>query len=696
MRFRLPLWAVLLLCPFLYAPLVVDSYPIRRSEDLDYTYFALVRYAADLPGSLWQFWTHHIGIGSPWMLPNGPIYSPHIFLWNTTPIFTAVAITACSHLVLGAFFFARVAKLLGLSQNGVALATFSFILAPANEYIFHADALCGFLSWTLLPVVLFYLMRLLLAPSLIHSLKLGVVVGYTVLNGHVGISITHSVPFCIIALLHFRPKRFLLLLVSGAVAACMAADKLGLLLAELRRFAPDLPRHQDALSSDYVFLLWSYLLRPIPLALSSVGSYVDLIAGSRTLSLGPIFGLAALCGLFLRPLGQNMGYAKVGFVSSVLLMLAPLAYLPGVFSANWTFRDPAFCFGVLLAIAALEKFHLSVRGASLSKAVCLIHAGLFLLAGLCQTYGTYLSRQGRQFTVAEYNATAIPAANKYLALIQAALEGTDSRRFALTGRASEMVDREGLVDQGGLSNVAITSNFYDVSFIAKGISYDSVQKSLSLPYGAISGDCFKDWRVVGGCEDWVVNDQDRLSLLGIGAVVAVPGEVVTAAHLKSIGTLKGRYGFELQVYRNEAQIGQGIFTNITTLPQRAACDHHGFICSDISGLGVSNQRVVISEGLDSLDVRFPSSPEARTLILPHLFREEWQAQSSATRIPIKSWQGLLSLDVPPGVESVKLYYRPRIQWVLRLVTYVSSLTAFGWILILLLGKWIRRCAHSHL
>jgi hypothetical protein len=705
-----PIIAVVLLYSTLAVlPYFIPGAAVLKSEEFEFSLIPAILFAKQVIAGKSIYWSHAIGLGSPWPIPVGITHSPMTLLLPSMAPMTATGCIALVHLAAAGISFGALALRMGLSTPITIVSVLSVVGSSALEFLFVSDATSAFLTWTALPVALLC-MQILLTSSdrtgvIVASIALGLTLGYAVLNAHVGLLSSYCVGLALFVLGTGRraAARLPYLILAAVIGMCVGAEKLVLLAAETMRFPADVTRFQAGLPGGIRGALWGAFIRPFfapaPEHLVNLkqffSGYINANMTVRTVGFGAVFGVVALfCSFRLvwtdwrwRPFG-------VMFAGGITLLLIPPSWLPKAVSGVFPIRDVVTIAGVLLAAGCFQRWLESglsrrwVNGALVVQATLVVFNAFPLVAG-----SEFVVSRGI-FSVRTYNDLInLDIPTPYIrALNEAVGPGTQTpRRFVVSAHSSWLLDRETMVDQGAVANISIAHGFSEVSFIAKGISFDTIRRSQSVPYGSILGDRISNWEWNDYNGDWTYDNDALLSLMGIRAVVTAGGEPVTASGLQKVITLKGRDGYSLDVYsyRNALPLAFFVPPNAADapLPFRSGCDNESLICHDVSSIvAVARSDGMVAEtGDNRITLSFPAAQGEQTVLVSSMYRPGWHAfGSNGQIIPVREWHGLLRLDVPPDETKIEARYQPKLVMIGRalaigsLIVCLLILTGLAW------------------
>ena len=703
------------------APYFINSTPLARTEELDYSIIPLIVYAKQLLHGTVGYWYGNAGLGIPWPVPHTMTHVPTVLLFAFSPVFTAVGITVLFHAAIMGFYALRIADRLEFSKTIAIAFLFTLLAAAPLEYLYVSDATAAYIGWTTLPIAFYYLYELIHVACqrramLKRALALGIIVSYGVLNGHSGIFLTYLIGLGIFVFAHGRVivSRIGWFILAAAIVVAISGEKILFLIQEMAYFPPTVPRLQYWLNSDLKDQLWNLFLKPLFIptlgALSNPGLLVQEFVNanwmSRAVTFGPIFALLAIVGapkISSAPMKRPL---LISFWVCIVLMLWPIFLLPKQISATWTFRDPAILFGTVLAAWTLDERVKRNAPTCWMKPQRLAMAQtiLAIIAAFPFVYGSWFRESPTSYTVEKYNSivASIDNAPIFRELARVLPSKDDShgidhvgRRFLPSSRVKSLMERDEIVDVGGLNNVGIVHDMEEVSFISKGISQDEIHPSQSLPYGLITGEGFRNWRYNDDKRgDWTIQDQALLTFLGIHALVVVTDEHVTIPNLIKGQPIIARDGTILSVYRNDSVLPRAFFVEskqLEAVQPRSNCSATHLTCLDLSTLVPSIKPAVrpvnFWQGQDQIELNFPKAEQIQELILTIMYRPEWTIKPESPSIQPVSYHGIIRIPIPPGVDGLSIEYRPLGRMIARTVSICTVLLAFG---ILIVLNWPRK------
>lgn len=704
-------------------PYWVEGWQLPKTEDFEYTMLPTMLFIRQLAEGAAPWWNPDIALGSPWPIPTGMTHSPFSLLFLWLPPMSVVGAIVAAHALLMGLCGLALFRRFGLTGGVLATALLTLQFSTALEYLYWSDAIAVYVTWTFVPPLFLaadVILRSPLRSALLAALGMGGIVGYLCLNGHIGVLSIYLVGLAafVIADPGRLTRRLPYFLLAVTVAVGMGAEKLAFLLSEMQRFDANALREQQGLHGGIWGLVYNGLLRPLFLpdwryVLEPAGWLSGFVAAnnfSRTLGFGVVFTVLSFAAIvrpsLIRPFGGVYRSVAVTFITAVLLLLWPTVWLPVIISATWPLRDIAMLMGLILAGQAFTALVSPIQnrlGPQAPSRLLVLQLLVTLGSALALIAGpNWLITRGKE-TTGFYNGIASAANDTpYSKTLIAALgqDGTPGGRFVVTGEVERMMDIETLVDVGAINNIGLVHGLAEVSFIAKGVSYDTIRPSQLVPYGTIAGDRMQAWRLEPERDqDWTRDDQALLSFLGIEAVVAADGEPVGAPDLEKVGEFASVDGAAASVFVNKAVLPRAFQLPPDLLDQplgkRPTCsDATGLYCLDLAPI----VRDADSKGIsyratgDQFEIAVTSESEdaGRSIVVTQMFRPEWQldADAIASGAQLGLWNGVMRLDLPPGVESVTAYYRPANLIIARNVTLAT--TALWVAAILAIGSsWLR-------
>ena len=202
----LGLLCIIILCTGLVvAPYLWENYPLPYVEELAYSLYPLIVWSKQV--MQWQVpsWYHAAGLGIPWPVPHTMSHTPFMPLFAYLPVYTAVAISVMGHMMFQGWYVIALCRYFKLSRSITYVTLITILLASPMENLIPFDATAVFLGWTLLPALVYYILQLLepekkKSALFLAALMLGFIMGYVILNAHIGMFLPQAVMLSLLAL----------------------------------------------------------------------------------------------------------------------------------------------------------------------------------------------------------------------------------------------------------------------------------------------------------------------------------------------------------------------------------------------------------------------------------------------------------------------------------------------------------------
>jgi hypothetical protein len=621
----------------------------------------------------WMYWLNNLGFGAP--MPLGvplmfhPVFAPLVAFTSPRVTLTTVWLVQMAVMVV---YFLRLLAATHIQLPGLRLLLTAFLVAsaPSIFYFYQTDWIEYVIAWTLYPVLVFYLRAAILGEARerfwLTALRLGLLFGFWVINGHPGFIITSVLAMTAYVVVAAPPERRVYLCLGTAAALCVAiaSSRMYTLLRELRLFPVT---SEDRGGVDMT---------------SYIGAFVWPFApnGGRAPFVGFGIGAAAIAALgsFARGMDAHLRGCVAAFLVSAVFNVIPSTtwswIVPGI--SPFTFRDPMVFFGLLAGGRVLQRaFQAPQRGYRYAAAILLLLQVIqqwFLLAA--PTLDEPRQRADKlQFYRHQRHAVGLGRV-----LVD------NAQRFGPRIYLSRDVDKvmQGNLSSDGihLSSDLVLLGLNPVNGWFKNVSVAVMQPPMALMESFISGDSN------------VISNPALLDVLGINLVLttehetgAPPGlQVVARPHVHDARLS------DLLVLANADAWPKAVLLPRDAyrleLPIHSGCAHAGAMCRDFEpllrmrlngsvALQVSNGRYV---------AQFPPSDEERLLFISAMYRPEWSATAATRSLPVHPVaNAFLGVTVPPGVTDVTVAFIPRVQMAL---TWFSNLMFAGTAIAVVLSR----------
>ena len=666
-------WAVGLAIVFLL-PLLV--YGVSDDEEVGLGLFASQIHYRALFGGHWLFWLDALGFGSPMPIGQRLDFHPVFALGSLVSLRVALSAVWITHVAVMVVYFQRLAVVFGVrSPLRTILLAFYLSSAPTLLLFFGTDWISMVIGWSLYPVLVFYVWRLVHGEAERHfwlaSLRLALIAGVWMLNSHSGY-LAALAPVLAVYVIASAPsaRAWACLATAGALAAVMSAERVYFLISEMRMFPPDLLRVMHA-----GFSLGDY-------ARAALYPLLGLVTDLRGPFVG-VLGLATLAAIpfVLKRRDANVRACVAAFAAATLLSLAPYAWmLPlRVFSGIWQFRDPALLFGLLACGVFLQRAFERVPARAalalrLLVVVQIVQQGALLWAtsnGYREHLGElqFYRHQGRPAGVARVLTDRAVTFGPRLYVSQ-------DVGHRMRGRLSA----DGVHVMTDLAFVGLNP----INAWFKNVSMDRLYPSQSLMHGLIQG------------QPEVIENNALLDVLGVNLVMVSRQEGPTPSGLQPLDEYPVAGWGTLLLFGNPHAWPKAVLTGIEArsveLPRRPGCSHDGALCGDYQEFaGNRLQEPVDFSGHDgAYTAGFAASDRERLLFMSTLYRPEFVARAGGRELRVDRVAGaFLGVTIPPGVSRVEIAFRPVARMVLAWVSGISLVAVSAAVAML---AWRRRSA----
>lgn len=692
---------------FLVLPYLNSNLLLPRVEELHYSLYPLIIWAKQLLNGELLMWFSDAGLGVPWPVPHTMSHTPLMLLFGFMPVFQALSIMIAIHVIFQAYFTLRLCSYFNFTPLISAVVLISILLASPIEYLVTSDAPAVFITWTLLPIILYGILKLLESTQLIDCMRysslLGFAIGYGILNFHNGVMSTYLIGMSFVVL--FQPKNWIprwhWFLFSALLSLGIGAEKIYILAKELSYFGSNVERLQYDFGQSFYGGFWNFTLKPFVLTKQLFSpAYFDILMQKNSVSRALTFE-SPLCSLLLIIyvvyfLVYKKNWPKISalqkamwltFICCSLAQFTPKSFLTVFISASWNFRDPAILIGILLAGIICNEWVRPRLKKLYFNSLLVIHLFSVIICALIFNYAVNWKNDSQGKSMGLYSKISNDSIKYPLhELIEKALSYTENpsvskeqtRRVVYDGLSNYGSFGGRLAELGFLVNSLPIHGFQEISFLLKGISTDSIHPSQSKPYGMVSTLSYSKYRYVSDAYDWVQESPALLNLLGIRVVVGQDIERYLENGLVRVGAVNPKTSdpsYRIAVYANPHAFPRAFFVNYQELMnvkhhQRCRQEDNFLTCLDFAPLVKSTNPwldpVHVEEKNNQISLTFSPSLQTRTLLLSSMWRPEWQVQGAK----IESYYGLIKLTIPPTLSTVILKYEPVLFIYARWLTFL--------------------------
>ena len=633
-------------------------------EDVQNTILPNQIFYSELFHGRWMYWLNDLGFGAP--MPLGvqlmfhPVFAPLVAFTSVRVTLTAVWLVQMAVMVV---YFLRLLAASDIRLPGLRLLLTAFLIAsaPSIFYFYQTDWVEYVIAWTLYPALVFYLRAAILGEARERfwptALRLGLLFGFWVINGHPGFIITSVLALTVYVVVAAPPERRLYLCLGTAAALCVAiaSSRLYTLVRELRLFPITSEDRGGVAVTSYIgAVVW-------PLAPN----------GGRAPFIGFGIGAAALAALgwFARVTDAHLrGCIAAFFVSAVFNVIPSTTWswiVPGI--SPFTFRDPMVFFGLLAGGHMLQRAFQArqsrYRYAAATVLLLQVTQQWFLLAAPVLDEP---QQRAEKLQFYRHQGHAVG-----LGRVLVDIAGRFGPRIYLSRDVDKVMQGNLSSDGIHLSSDLVLLGLNPVNGWFKNVSVAVMQPPMALMESFISGDSN------------VIDNPTLLNVLGINLVLTTqhetgipPGlQVVARPHvhdprLSDLVLLANPDAWpEAVLLRRDAYNVQ--------LPIHPGCAHTGAMCRDYGPLvplrldGDVSLRVL--NGRYIAHIR-PSDQE-RLLFISAMYRPEWTAETSSGSLSVHPVAGaFLGVTVPAGVTDITVAFTPHVQIAL---TWFSNLVLFS-------------------
>ncbi len=696
------LCTLFLLLPYLNAHLMLP-----RIEELYYSLYPLIIWAKHVLSGRIPLWFPDAALGVPWPIPHTMSHTPLMLLFGIMPVFQALSILVAVHIILQSYFTARLCTYFKLTPLITSVVLLSVLLASPMEYLIVSDAPAVYMTWTLLPIILYAQIKILEANDLFNFLRysslLALIIGYGILNFHNGVMSVYLFAMAFVVL--FSPKawlpRWYWFVFSGLLALGIGAEKIYILANELSYFGSMVERSQYDYGQNLFSGLWMFFLKPLVLTEQLFSqNYIDILLQSNLVSRSLTFD-SPLCSILLVTyviyyLAYKRNWPKISPLQKslwltvgvcIVAQFIPKPFLPVFVSAAWNFRDPVILIGLLLAGVICEEWVRPNFKKFYFNSLLLIHVLSVISCAFFFNYGINLNQKSSRNLPGVYqNITDESVVFPVHEFIEKALELSEksvepqnqTKRVVYDGFSVFQSFGGRLAKEGFCLNSLPLRGLQEVPYLCKGISVDSIHPAQSKPYGMISTLGFKRNRCIKNAYDWVQESPALLDLMGIRVVVGKDTESYLEHGLIRIGAVNPDVSIpseRIAVFANPHAFPRAFFVSdheVAKVKRHSRCgeNDNSLTCMNVDSLvQLTNpwaDPVQVGENDNQISLAFSPSEDTRTLLLNTMWRPEWRAEGAN----IDSFYGLIKLTVPPQTSTILLEYNPTIYKSARWVTFI--------------------------
>ena len=629
---RTPAWAIVL--AFVWA-IIAIPYVAVGPPDMDEYFTGVVSTnvaVKALRHGAWPFWSLDFGLGAPQPLRYHFIFHPLAPLCLVADCQAVLRSIVSIHLLVGALFTMMIAARFTRSRLLALAAGLTYCMSSSvANLMFTDDWPLTMLHESVIPVMVYAVLAIGDArgprDAVLWTLVLGGVAGLI-------LSITFPIPtlimIAIIALstpeLRQRLPWFIL---AAVITLLIGAAHLHHIYAEYSREPGNLIRsdHDEFGLAQH---LWSAFVRPLPLIAER--------PNWRTVFFGAPFAIAATMAVATIH-DRRIRPVQVGLLLGVLGLVIPPAWLFNLNTAQWTYRAESNAFGILLAVAALDRW--TSRHPPGWRNVIVATQLCWLVVAFAPTWflvaATSIGLERFPFSILRS-----PGIAEQIAAREHAVPG----RVIFAPQANDALRQPLLFNSAGLApNELPVLRVPTVTAVVNGISADAL-----FPQSAVMESELK-------ASTHTVDTRPLLNVLGIRYILAFREDTV-ADGLPEIR----RWSNGLRMYENSGAWPEAFFVDALRndrVPRLPGCGHDRFLCSDFSryDLHRSGDPLQITRLYDGLRLTFPPRDSRRYILITQWYYPEWRVTSGRASLQ-RAAEQLIGVEIAPRERSVTVQYRP--------------------------------------
>ena len=587
-----------------------------------------------------EFWTAMLGLGVPQpFIPNFLLHPLLPLLAVVSPV-TWTRVLLLAHTLLGAAGMWQLTRRLRATALTSAVCVSTFLLAtPAQNYVLTDFWPSHYIVWTSAPWLLLLAWRVLEADGRalpVWSVACGLCAGLVVASANPGHLIVYATVVAALVVAHWRRvvARGRWIALATLIAAAIASPTLAQVAHERPMFALDL--ESWALPAP---LPWSAVWNAF---LSPLGPASERLPFTRTLFFGGPFAVLCIIGC-VRFGRRHVDLALVVAACTVLLFtsLLPLSFI----SARFHFRDPLIFAAIPLAGLSLERLFSARRWRPVAVLVVITQLGVLFASAWPAMARTWTGDARR----AEWFHAATGATEPVETLLKLA---RPVGRMVFSPAVDDEIHELSHLQEGLGVNALAYRGLSVVNGWFKGVSAGTVWPDERWFYARVRA------------PQQLLESTAGLDVLGIRYVLANADETV-AEDLRRRGVIPKRDGTHFVLYENsnpwpDAFVLDSAAEHIFSV-RLPGCSNDRVLCTDLAPLVErrSTDGLLITHRNGRIDVRLFPADEPQLLVISQMFRLDWVASADGSRLTTApAFGGLIGVQVPPGVSSVRVRYRP--------------------------------------
>lgn len=639
-----------------------------------FTGIAPTVYQAQHLFTAYPFWNPLIGFGVPQSISNALIFHPFVVLLTFAPLAFSIALLYQVQFWIGIFSVWAVCRHLGMRRWIASVCVVTFVLSAATIDFFHDFWPDQFVMWTLSPLLLLLMLKLLDSEQRLrlafYGVSTGLCAALMLLDGHAGVYPVFVVAF--VAFLLGQPRRLLVrwpwFCLALLVTLLAVSTKVYDIALETARTAAGSKHPQQSRNLDFG-RLFLYPFRP---------------QTTRDIAVGGPFVVLMLVGLFWPRVSRR--YTN-GLRIAVAVSFAAWYFPTDVVSfltGTWYFGQPFTLFGVFLAGLALQT--LWDRLPRYARPILLAAAAFQIVV---MVWGFYTSTYRADFRRAlDY------LDGKQVLTLRNDFENQELYRY-FEQRPDHASTR---VYMAPLARNRLWRSLSDYEFVVwsfhglrlvnghfRGVDVHEFQYQKETLHGEIRG----EWSLWKQTPDNLPTAGSVLDELNIGYVLATPGEAV-ASSLVPLRRFRLGDGTVIEAYRNPSAWPDAVVLSpearrIKNFPTRPGCEIPGLLCDNLSGIKALRRPGVVTRQTwhgTTLDVQLTPLSRPSVLMLSQMYRPGWQAKLSDGRTVdgYRLFGAVTGFDLPAGTRSVEIEFSPTSRMVFAALSWATLFVSVAFLL----------------
>ena len=576
--------------------------------------------------------------------------------------------------------------------------TFIFC-SPTTSLIFVKVVPIQFLAWCLLPIILYILIKFIIAfqnsksSLLFYSILLCVIIILLIKWSHTATIVSYGMAFLIflIPIVLKAPAILKPLFLIFVLCFAFSLDKFYILLTELlisQENQTNISRTIQYTDFD-CFSLWSVFLKPFVPITSKVEFIVrNVTFGDATdpfftkvIFFGPPYAVLTLYGIFSKKVQFKFKSSLVSVIcASFVMMFMPFQFhefliLP---SANFLWKDSLILFSIIIGsitLGSILKIYNKKKYllfASLSLLQC---ATLILGTSTYIIHGIKFNRLGHQDLIESSKKISDFIEKKRLlpnslTAITYAVEKKGPQ--GIRGWAGEMNNSLAIWKTPLLNGYL---KFFDMNRVSENTRLGTSQ--------------------IRGLKPKQIN-QNMLNILGIEFLFLSNNEFNSDEIVELEGIQKVIDSPNIKLYQNTKVwdkinfFDKGFLKNVSK-KKKNHCGNNDLFCYDFSEVHSSRFKFanikISSTRLGKYEVIIDPLNDEKSGLLTESFRDEWEGAADGKKINLyRTLNNFIGFDIPPNTRVIKLEYKPKLRILFSIMQNIFLIMSFVYCIFFLIKQ----------